>query len=265
MCILSYYPSGIQPNEEHLANGAAWNKDGFGWAIVDGGELLIGKSMSAERAIDAFIMARRKHRGGPAMFHSRWATHGTVNLDNCHPFYVGRDKRTVLAHNGILSAPALPHPGDRRSDSWKFAESILPKWGRVDSPYTAQKVTAFLGGYNKIVVLTANPTYRHSAYMFNAEAGIWLADGTWHSNSDFQHRQTALPNGWGADEEGPWGDGAVIDECPFCGSRKVDQQLKYCEGCWTCLECFSDADRCLCWVPSKRMVGDDERSRWWET
>jgi hypothetical protein len=265
MCILSYFPTGIQPVEDHLINGAIWNKDGHGWAIIHRGDLTIGKSMSPERAIDAFMTERARKPDGPAMFHSRWATHGTVNLDNVHPFYVGRDRRTVLAHNGILSAPALPHAGDHRSDSWKFAETILPKWGRVDSPFTSQRISRFLGGYNKIVVLTANPTYKHASYIFNAEAGIFLDDGTWHSNHDFAQRQLTVP-GWGRgdDDEAPWLPDEAIVECPFCGSRAIDQELKYCEGCWTCLECFADSSRCMCYLPTKRMLGDDERARWWE-
>lgn len=36
-----------------------------------------------------------------ATLHFRWTTHGDTNLENAHPFYIGRDR--YLYHNGIAS------------------------------------------------------------------------------------------------------------------------------------------------------------------
>lgn len=278
MCMLSYYPSGVLPDPDPLINGALWNRDGHGWAIVTPDTVIVEKYLDPDDAINSFVRTRMQHRDGPAMFHSRLATHGAVNTDNVHPFYVGRDRLTVLAHNGILTEPALPGPGDHRSDTWKFAETILPNWGRVDIPGVARKVTNFLGGYNKIIVLTANPTYAHRAYMFNSEAGVWR-DDVWFSNHDFEATMPRHLRG-GQHSWGAWGDWEhdeypslstpvvtepawEVEECPFCSSRKIDKQLKYCEGCWTCLECFTDADACMCWVPTKG--NEHGRKGWWES
>lgn len=104
MCLLSYYPPGVQPSEQDLVCGAACNPHGFGYAIVIPGveEILVGKGMDSAAVIAQFLTLRKAYPNGPALFHSRYTTHGVSDEDNCHPFIVGGDKRTVLAHNGIL-------------------------------------------------------------------------------------------------------------------------------------------------------------------
>ncbi|MGW5105951.1 hypothetical protein [Nocardia sp. NPDC004123] len=44
------------------------------------------------------------------MFHSRFATHGFITNQNCHPFAIGGDERTVMAHNGVLPDIVQPRP-----------------------------------------------------------------------------------------------------------------------------------------------------------
>lgn len=104
MCLLSYFPPGVQPNQFHLECGASCNPHGYGYAIVIPGEdeILIGKGMNSATVIDEFMRMREEYPDGPALFHSRYTTHGEQTVDNCHPFIVNGDKRTVLAHNGIL-------------------------------------------------------------------------------------------------------------------------------------------------------------------
>jgi glutamine amidotransferase len=121
MCLLTYLPAGVQPDTDALLTGALVNADGHGFAIVAGrrlDRLIVQRGLDGEAVIDAFIAARLQHPQGPALFHSRLATHGDTTLDNCHPFTLGGDTRTVLAHNGVLPAEdcfcyapaALDHP-----------------------------------------------------------------------------------------------------------------------------------------------------------
>jgi predicted glutamine amidotransferase len=113
--------AGVQPDTDALLTGALVNADGHGFAIVAGrrlDRLIVQRGLDGEAVIDAFIAARLQHPQGPALFHSRLATHGDTTLDNCHPFTLGGDTRTVLAHNGVLPAEdcfcyapaALDHP-----------------------------------------------------------------------------------------------------------------------------------------------------------
>ena len=71
MCLLTYYPADVQPDPDLLHTGTEWNDDGHGFAIVAGNRLIIRKSMDALDLINTFVKLRRKHRTGPAIFHSR--------------------------------------------------------------------------------------------------------------------------------------------------------------------------------------------------
>ena len=109
MCLLTFLPAAVMPDLTALTNGAWINEDGHGFAIVTTDGLLVHRGMDAHEVIDAFANARGQHPSGPALFHSRLATHGDTTVDNCHPFPVGGDDRTVIAHNGILPRPS-DHP-----------------------------------------------------------------------------------------------------------------------------------------------------------
>ncbi|MFE3278408.1 class II glutamine amidotransferase [Nocardia sp. NPDC059239] len=85
--------------------------------MVTGTGILVGRGMDAEEVIDDFTAVRRRYPDRPALFHGRYATHGAVSIDNCHPFRLGRDRRTVLAHNGVLPRRVRPAPYDPRSDT----------------------------------------------------------------------------------------------------------------------------------------------------
>src|SRR5690242_2645612 len=100
MCLLTYLPPDVMPDTCALLDGAEFNRDGHGFAIVTRTRIIIQRGMDAGRIVDAFARVRALYRDGPALFHSRLGTHGTLSRVNCHPFRVGGDTRTILAHNG---------------------------------------------------------------------------------------------------------------------------------------------------------------------
>lgn len=193
MCILSYLPANVRGDEMDLLNGAIANPHGHGWAITNGDHILMGKGMKAENVIDEFADMRKRYPAGHALFHSRWATHGNVDTDNCHPFYVGGTNGTartstgltVVGHNGIL--PCIPHHDDKRSDTRLFADEILStKYRRLDKKRAFEALTGYIGRANKLVILTVDPRYRQNAYVVNERAGHWdSGTGVWHSNYDY--------------------------------------------------------------------------------
>lgn len=210
MCLLSYFPPGVQPDADALRCGARCNNDGHGFGILIPGrdEILVFKSMNPTEAVDAFVKARAEHPDGPALFHSRLTTHGQTSTDNCHPFVVNGDPRTVVAHNGILPHDAHPKKVgtimvdkvakdgtpyqvatgiyDDRSDTRILADDLLMKrWPSLDSRHTRKRLTGWLGRGNKILVLTTDPKYKRNSYLFNAELGEWVG-GVWYSNSSFR-------------------------------------------------------------------------------
>lgn len=261
MCMLSYYPEGIQPEISDLYNGADLNPDGHGFAIVTRdratgqSRLTIQKSMDAVDLVREFVRLRRNAPDGPAIFHSRIATSGRVDITGCHPFHVGQDTRTVVAHNGILFKPQEAE----RSDTRVFAEDMLPRMGSLDSQRRIRRIEQFVGKGNKLVILTVNPNRRRNSYLINPEQGVWTKSGAWHSNYDYEGR-------WWNDEEylskgfaygtTPGGKpktvtyGNSVFKCDVCGAwDAVSLGDGVCEVCNSCNDCKMHISDCMCYVP----------------
>jgi len=264
MCILTFIPAGINIDsecEESLDNGGQHNPDGHGWAIaIPNGGILMGKSLDIDEALTQFISVRDLHPNGPALFHSRWATHGSIRLGNCHPFNVGHSPLTVMAHNGILPNSSHPAAGDDRSDTALFADEILPRqYKRLDKPGAFRALTNYCGRGNKLVILTVDPRYRHNSYIVNESSGQWdTGTGMWHSNSDYLYApylgsvvSAAAVN----DAECDWKRELVINgsddptECDLCLQRV--NYLGICTGCGTCQDCYEYERDCMCYFGSE--------------
>lgn len=290
MCLLTYIPANILPDLTHLKNGAEENPDGHGWAIVipDERRIITGRGMNADAVIAEFGEMRARHPAGPALFHSRFGTGGTVDEYNCHPFTVAGDARTVVAHNGILGAP-----DGKRCDTRAFAEDVLGRrWKRFDRPGVRRQIEKFLGFGNKIVILTVNPRYAESAYIFNEDLGDWIGEEgqqVWHSNNGWKpvpawwrngkytyqsRRRYHYPSkpgryypaallareadGLYSEEEARTG-GAVYSttwgrwaDCEVCFTvYGVDPDTGICTDCGSCSDCSMPEDMCDCYTPGR--------------
>lgn len=243
MCMLSYFPPGAPVDSTAIYNGGTRNPHGHGWAIVSGAELLLGKSLDLDQAMDQFTDARKRHPTGPALFHSRWATHGSMGLENVHPFRVGRSAATVVAHNGILPSNAHPGKGDDRSDTRKFADDILPQqYRKLDRANVQRALSLWCGRGNKLVILTTDRRYRCSAYIINESEGLWDGEsGVWHSNSDY-----LSPSRWGAAGVADLDAAYDLGDCDVCGCGSIDG-TGYCGYCRSCQDCLCHVRECLCW------------------
>lgn len=233
MCLLTYFEPGVQPDTIALANGAALNDDGHGYAIVHDGRIIVHKGLNADAMIDKFARVRSMYPEGPAMFHSRMATHGLVTTGNVHPFYVDGDTRTVLGHNGILPSDVQPRHGDTRSDTAILAASMAGRFGSLRKPQVRASVTRWMGSYNKLVILTVNRKYGGNAFILNEEAGIWTPEGIWYSNDGYKMTGTRWAGAYYGAKH--WGD----TESTIIGRvSDVDER------CWMCA---GDLDSCTCY------------------
>lgn len=185
MCLLTYFEPGVQPDTQALHYGATTNDDGHGWAIVHDGRIITGRSMNAEESIYSFELARSAYPEGPAMFHSRWGTHGITDTSNVHPFNVDRDPRTVIAHNGVLPSVVHPRKGDPRSDTRILADGMSGRFGSLRKPKNRAALAAWMGRGNKIVILTVNRRFGGNAFILNEDQGIWTPEGIWYSNDGY--------------------------------------------------------------------------------
>ncbi|MEU6559417.1 class II glutamine amidotransferase [Nocardia nova] len=233
MCLLTYYPADTTPDPDALRTGAIANPHGHGFALVTRGRIVTGHSMNADKVIDAFTRLRARHRAGPALFHSRYATRGVIGLSNCHPFRLGGDQRTVLAHNGTLPKRVHPRAYDRRSDTRIAAEEYLAgqPFGPIDTVAGARGLSEWLGT-SKLVILTVDPAYAHTAYLFGEQAGRWV-EGIWYSNRTYLPRtRRASAQRWNL--------------CGHCLRYEPDRVSRYCRDCGWCYECGAEFPHCRC-------------------
>ncbi|WP_143261928.1 class II glutamine amidotransferase [Allokutzneria sp. NRRL B-24872] len=233
MCLLTFFPQDVEPNADALMNGTLYNDDGHGFAIVTGSRILVRRGMNAERVVADFVRLRRHHHG-PALFHSRMGTHGSLSKSNCHPFPLGGDSRTVLAHNGILPKRVQPAKGDVRSDTRIAAEDFLAgqPFGALSSQRGRNRLRKWLTPYNKVVILTVDPRYRNRAYVINEESGHW-DEGIWYSNLDYVGNVTNRPS-------------APLS-CAWCFEiGTIDPISELCRACGSCWTCNEESGYCEC-------------------
>lgn len=274
MCLLTFFPPGQMPDADALRTGAHFNADGHGFAIVTANrEIIVRKSMNAEELIEQFMALRTEHCTGPALFHSRYATHGTIDVGNCHPFAVAGDGKTVFAHNGIMPANVQPLKGDRRSDTRITAENFIPEqFGNLGSKKRRKLFEEWMTNSNKAVILSVDGAqYPEKYFILNESQGIW-DDGIWYSNSGYcrvkpKHR-VYNSQGWQQDgdwvlKDGVWNHAPRVKQwwddevCSWCGYTArwcsciggvrpaVKPSYRY-DHCWSCgNEAGSDDNECL--------------------
>jgi len=273
MCLLVVCKPNSTPSKKDLHNGACSNPHGFGFAIVADGKIITERSMSAKKSIRRFLQLREQYPNGYAMWHARYATHGVKNEQNCHPFQVGDDTQTYLAHNGVLDT--FIEKGDKRSDTRVFAEDTLPKLGGVSAlndENIYRMVSSWASG-SKIAILSVNPDAEYQLYLINEKLGTWDDNGVWWSNSSYKRttydytpsvRQSNSIVGYADDEATYWEkqeayynlyatDPTIVDMCPMCDAMiSLDESETTCEFCASCLACFQLPMDCDCYDPSNK-------------
>ena len=183
MCLLTFMPNNVNLDYDRALVSAKANPDGFGFAIHAGIAIIKDHDMDFEKLWLRWSDLRTMYKG-PAMFHFRIATHGYININNCHPFDVGDNPKSVLGHNGIL--PLTMPIGENRSDTKLFAEIVLPHIGGVkalDNDEKLKEIGDWASG-NKMVILSVDEDTKHDWYIVNEHLGHWK-DDIWWSNTSY--------------------------------------------------------------------------------
>lgn len=239
MCIAIYQAPGYRLTETELA--ACWenNPDGAGLSFFDKDrEIVIKKTMNRSEFVDIYNKAVKEHgRYSEMAVHFRIATHGGVNINNCHPFFTP-DKSMSVIHNGII--PVLFNSKkDPRSDTRVFVEEVIPSMPNnwIDNEQLFNVVEEYIGS-SKLVVLGANT--ESSAYIFNEDMGNWSKDKKiWFSNRSY----CSISNGSIVVHRGNnWQSPKLTEsfvpnlaECMMCSESSIFDDVCYeCETCQMC-------------------------------
>ena len=219
MCIIASVPKGTTIDKPTLETMWQHNSDGAGISWIDNGKVRVYKTMKLKPFLKKFNEVSKQFGDSDILVHMRIATHGSVCLDNNHPFNV--DTQTVFAHNGIM--PQQFHPPAKRdiSDTRYFNETFLQyvKLTALDDSRFIDHLGSVIGSYNKLVILTANPKMRRDSYIINESSGEW-SDGVWYSNDSYLTYSRKMK----------WGTGSYINNLTEPAKSKPVKREKLDQG-----------------------------------
>lgn len=174
MCLIIASESGIKPDAVVMHQAYTDNPHGIGIMWCEDNHVKVWKGWKVQKAIKQL---GKIPDGAPLVIHFRWATHGTVDTANCHPFEVQKD--LYLAHNGVIHDVPLTNP--KRSDTWHFAQMLREAGLTADEVREQGNVKAIgdmVGAGNKLAFLDS----QGRVTIVNRGCGVeW--QGMWFSNS----------------------------------------------------------------------------------
>ena len=177
MCIAILKPKGVAISKETLKTCSEANPDGMGFAYIDGDTMYIKKYMKFDDFYKDFEEVQDK---STMLIHFRIATHGAVELDNCHPFWL--NDRMALIHNGIITGY-----GDKakKSDTRDFIDKVIGNisWKMMKNPAYRELVGKAIG-YSKFAILDITGDY----WIINEDKGYWH-EGIWYSNKSYEPKK----------------------------------------------------------------------------
>lgn len=182
MCVIASVPATKNIDNKTLDQMWKRNPDGGGIAWIDeNGKVQIYKTMKLKSFKLKFKEVVAKYGKSDILVHMRIATHGSVCIDNNHPFHI--DPNTVFAHNGIMPSefhpPAKSDMSDTRYFNQVFLQNVKP------TAFDDEQFRTALGdiiGFNKLVILSANKRLKKESYIINEHMGSW-EKGVWYSNT----------------------------------------------------------------------------------
>lgn len=177
MCLLLFKPADREIPYNYLENGANSNPHGAGIAVADGERLIIQKSQKwgakeIQKALDKF-------KGHPAIVHFRFATHGSKNYQNTHPFWL--NDKWCAAHNGVINIPAQKDESDTRAFLRVHVKPLLKDNIGLNDNDIIQLLGEEMGNWNKMVYLSADG----AVGIANEDSGHWN-NGIWYSNHNYE-------------------------------------------------------------------------------
>jgi hypothetical protein len=192
MCVVIAKPVGSKLSISTLKRCWDSNNQGAGVSWCDRGEIFIEKGFMEWDSFKGFWESRDWTKI-PAIIHFRIATHGGINEENTHPFWVF-PSQLAFAHNGIMD---FTREFDHISDTQVFNRYVLKQLPRnfLSNSGIRLMMEDYIGQSNKLVFLNREGQLS----IINEGGGNWEGNGCWFSNSFW--KMTYSRSGWVYEDE----------------------------------------------------------------
>jgi predicted glutamine amidotransferase len=232
MCIIISLPVGSSVKNSVLSHAWKSNPDGAGYMFVENIDTSpVVKVVKGFFKYNSFLSSFEQHRienpNSNFVIHFRYATHGSIKKNNCHPFWVVENE-LCMTHNGTIN---VPREGDI-TDSQVVANLIGTLYKdniTIEVPAIQTLLTAFVGT-SKLVFLDKN----NKVTIINEKLGD-VVDGVWYSNTYYKTTRVT-PVSTSVYTKGYESNVYTVDKCKTDGCMNslflpIERTMEYCIKC----------------------------------
>lgn len=232
MCIAIVKPIGEDfPPKERLKNCFDNNPHSIGVGTTVKGTSYI--SVMKFFDFDVFYNFSLNHfakRSETVFIHFRYATHGSIDLNNCHPFFISDNQtqfqtNNLLMHNGVFQLGKLQNG---KSDTLTIAEKIYREKLELDNDLITRS-------NNKVAILINNRSYKLYGNWIKADDGCYYSNGSYRKSLEIYKKKYNNQNLVFCDCCGEIGEGFLTTEVGyhFCNDclQKVNVYMYKCIWC----------------------------------
>lgn len=183
MCVIMCKVSGADfPPVEEIKNCCDANPDGFGAMWADGKKVRLFKTMSKEAFLKFYeTFAKSYPTSVPLVIHARIATHGSKNINNCHPWLDtnGNTGRVGFCHNGVLS---IKNRDDMTDSETFFRDIWLPAFKLGGAKFCDNAVKACIGTSRFCFLYARGNVERWGNWEEGSVKGCFYTNSSWKKN-----------------------------------------------------------------------------------
>ena len=186
MCIAIGKPAGMAITEQILERCFDSNPDGAGFCVEVDGKLVVNKGYFTFKD---FYTAYAPYENLKALIHFRIKTHGALDEDNCHPFFV--NDNVAFIHNGIInSVPTHKNKSDTQMFNAQYLQPIVTNYGEnaLKDPTISELLGKFIGASKLVLMIKGEEEF----VFVNKSLGNQSTEGIWFSNYSWQEQRVQV-------------------------------------------------------------------------
>jgi len=152
MCVICYKPRGVKaPSFPLLKKMAAANPHGFGFV----------SESACYRTLEFYEFYKQLKKvsvNENCIIHFRWATHGSVKIENCHPFFYDG---IYFAHNGVLPIDSENDMTDSEICFRRYIAPAIKRYGvtRAENAINAHRFNS------RFAIMTDGEVYLYGEFL----------------------------------------------------------------------------------------------------